>query len=30
MIKIENFDLLNASERKYGGHAGSKKGVIIN
>ena len=30
MIKIENFDLLNPSGISYGGHGGSKRGVIIN
>lgn len=30
MIKIENFDILKPSGISYGGHGGSKKGVIIN
>ena len=30
MIKIENFDLLNSSGISYGGHGGSKRGIIIN
>lgn len=30
MIKIENFDLLVSSGISYGGHGGSKKGIIIN
>lgn len=30
MIKIENFDLLASSGISYGGHGGSKKGIIIN
>ena len=30
MIKIENFDLLRPSKISYGGHGGSKRGVIIN
>lgn len=30
MIKIENFDLLDPSGISYGGHGGSKRGVIIN
>lgn len=30
MIKIENFDLLNPSGISYGGHGGSKRGVIFN
>lgn len=30
MIKIEDFNLLESSMMSYGGHAGSKKGVIIN
>ena len=30
MIKIENFDLLNPSGISYGGHGGSKRGIIIN
>ncbi len=30
MIKIENFDLLKPSGISYGGHGGSKKGVIID
>lgn len=30
MIKIENFDLLVSSGISYGGHSGSKKGIIIN
>ena len=30
MIKIENFDLLNSSGISYGGHGGSKRGVIID
>lgn len=30
MIKIENFDLSNPSGISYGGHGGSKKGIIIN
>lgn len=30
MINIENFDLLNSSKISYGGHGGSKKGIIIN
>lgn len=30
MIKIENFDSLNTSGISYGGHGGSKKGVLIN
>ena len=30
MIKIENFDILNPSGISYGGHGGSKRGVIIN
>ena len=30
MIKIENFDLLRPSKISYGGHGGSKSGVIIN
>lgn len=29
MIKIENFDLSNPSGISYGGHGGSKKGIII-
>ncbi len=30
MIKIENFDLLSPSGISYGGHGGSKRGIIIN
>lgn len=30
MIKIDNFDLLSTSGISYGGHGGSKKGVIID
>lgn len=30
MIKIENFDLLSPSGISYGGHGGSKKGIIID
>lgn len=30
MIKIENFDLLNHSGISYGGHGGSKRGIIMN
>lgn len=30
MIKIENFDLSVSSGISYGGHGGSKKGIIIN
>lgn len=30
MIKIENFDLLKPSGISYGGHGGSKRGIIIN
>lgn len=30
MIKIENFDSLNPSGISYGGHGGSKRGVIFN
>lgn len=30
MIKIENFDLFNSSGISYGGHGGSKRGIIIN
>ncbi|MBQ7140346.1 MAG: CtkA family protein [Bacilli bacterium] len=30
MIKIENFDSLKTSGISYGGHGGSKKGIIIN
>lgn len=30
MIKIENFDLLNPSGISYGGHGGSKRGIIID
>ena len=30
MIRIENFDLLIPSGISYGGHGGSKKGIIIN
>ncbi|MBQ3142590.1 MAG: CtkA family protein [Bacilli bacterium] len=30
MIKIENFDLMNPSGISYGGHGGSKRGIIIN
>lgn len=30
MIKIENFDLLNPSGISYGGHGGSKRGIILN
>ena len=30
MIKIENFDSLNPSGISYGGHGGSKRGIIIN
>lgn len=30
MIKIENFDLLMPSGISYGGHGGSKKGIIID
>lgn len=30
MIKIENFDLTFPSGIGYGGHSGSKKGIIIN
>ena len=30
MIKIENFDLLSPSRISYGGHGGSKKGIIID
>ena len=30
MIKIENFDTLEPSGISYGGHGGSKRGIIIN
>jgi len=30
MIKIENFDLFKVSGISYGGHGGSKRGIIIN
>lgn len=30
MIKIENFDMLESSGISYGGHGGSKKGIIYN
>ena len=30
MIKTENFDLLNHSGISYGGHSGSKRGIIMN
>lgn len=30
MIKIENFDLSNPSGISYGGHGGSKRGIIID
>ena len=30
MIKIENFDLLKPSGISYGGHGGSKRGIIFN
>ena len=30
MIKIENFDSLNPSGISYGGHGGSKRGIIID
>lgn len=30
MIELENFDLLETSGISYGGHGGSKKGVILN
>lgn len=30
MIEIENFDLLDPSGISYGGHGGSKRGIIIN
>ena len=30
MIKIENFDLSNHSGISYGGHGGSKRGIIID
>lgn len=30
MIKIEKFDLLKSSGISYGGHGGSKRGIIIN
>ena len=30
MIKIENFDLLTPSGISYGGHGGSKRGIIID
>ena len=30
MIKIDNFDLLSLSGISYGGHGGSKRGIIIN
>ena len=30
MIKIENFDLLKTSGISYGGHGGSKRGIIID
>ena len=29
-LKIENFDLLNHSGISYGGHGGSKRGIIMN
>lgn len=29
MIKIENFDLLSSSGISYGGHGGSKRGIIL-
>lgn len=29
MIEIENFNFLNSSGISYGGHGGSKKGIII-
>lgn len=30
MIRIENFDLANSSGISYGGHGGSKRGIIVN
>jgi len=30
MIKIESFDLLKTSGISYGGHGGSKRGIIID
>ena len=30
MINIENFDDLSASGISYGGHGGSKRGIILN
>lgn len=30
MIKIENFDLIKTSGISYGGHGGSKRGIVIN
>lgn len=30
MIKLENFDLYETTNKGYGGHSGSKKGILIN